>query len=219
MDIEQLIEHYPKLFHMAESGTWESIQRHGLLSTTALLDLFEINGNRREQIEGERRPESVEIRHLKHGVAIIRDQKPMTESALLKCLQEPVTPQEWYRTLNGNVFFWLSEKRLNRLLGARAYRMKQHCVLTLNTARLIEQHSEQITLAPINTGSTIFRPQSRGHDTFRAILDYPFDYWNERRPTSEAVVELVVRYSVPHVHKFVERVQERKGDKVVQTIW
>ena len=42
MEIERLISRYPTLYHMAEDGSWESIQRHGLLSTSALLDRFEI---------------------------------------------------------------------------------------------------------------------------------------------------------------------------------
>ena len=42
-----LIELYPRLYHMAHAGSWPMIQRHGLLSTTALLDLFEIGGERR----------------------------------------------------------------------------------------------------------------------------------------------------------------------------
>lgn len=218
MTTEELVNHYPYVYHMAETGTWESIKKHGLLSTVALLDLFEVEGAARQTIESERRPESVIITHPKHGQAVIRDQKPMTDSALLKCLKKPVTPQDWYRTLNGNVFFWLSSERLGRLLSARAYRSKQHCVLTLNTGRLISLHHKQITLCPINSGSTIFKPQDRGTGTFLSIADYPFDEWASRRPIRDAVVELVVKYSVPHVLNLVERVDERKGDRIVKTV-
>ena len=35
---------YPPLYHMAAEGSWPSIQRHGLLSTSALLDLYEVCG-------------------------------------------------------------------------------------------------------------------------------------------------------------------------------
>ena len=218
MKIEELVRQYPYAYHMAETGTWDSIKRHGLLSTVALLDLFEIKGAARQSIENERRPESVTINHPKHGQAVIRDQKPMTESALLKCLKRPVTPRDWYRTLNGNVFFWLSSERLARLLSARAYRHKQHCVLTLNTERLVALHEKQITLCPINSGSTIFKPQPRGAGTFLPIADYPFDEWTGRRPIRDAVVELVVKYSVPNIDGLVLRVEERKGDKIVKTV-
>ena len=46
-----LVRIYPRLFHMAEDGSLTSIQAHGLLSTTALLDLYEIGGPVRAAIE------------------------------------------------------------------------------------------------------------------------------------------------------------------------
>ena len=57
MDPERLASRYPVLFHMAESGSWESIRECGLLSTSALLDLFEVEGGERITIESTRRPE------------------------------------------------------------------------------------------------------------------------------------------------------------------
>jgi hypothetical protein len=43
------------LYHMAEDGSWESIRQIGLLSTSALLDRFEVEGERRYAIESTRR--------------------------------------------------------------------------------------------------------------------------------------------------------------------
>src|SRR5690349_1615645 len=104
MKTAELISNYPFAYHMAESGTWESIRKHGLLSTLALLDLFEINGQKRNEIFARRRPESVTITHPKHGRAVIRDQKPMSESALGKCLDPILTAAKWYMILNRRVF-------------------------------------------------------------------------------------------------------------------
>jgi len=50
MDPELLIKTFPRLYHMADRDAWPSIQRHGLLSTTALLDLFEIHGAQRKAL-------------------------------------------------------------------------------------------------------------------------------------------------------------------------
>src|SRR5688572_16215597 len=86
---------YPRLYHMAEANSWPSIQRHGLLSTTALLDLFGYTGLEREAIESRRRPKSVAIQHDEFGQAVIRDNIPLTDSALSKCLEE-YTNREWY---------------------------------------------------------------------------------------------------------------------------
>lgn len=216
---QDLIANYPRAFHMAETGTWESIKEHGLLSAYALLDLFEIDGEGRKRILEQHRPESVTINHPTHGSAVIRDQKPMRDSALRKCLDNGITPKEWYKTLNRRAFFWVSEDRLNRLLGARAYRSKQHCILTVDTAELVRRHCDRITLCPINSGSTIYVPQPRGANTFRSIADYPFDAWRSKRGVQNAVVELVVDYSVPDLAEFVLRVEERSGHALVRRIF
>ena len=72
ISVDSLIEYYPYLYHMAEPDSWESIEDKGLLSTSALLDLFEINGKRRFAIESCHRPDSVVIEHPRHGRAVIR---------------------------------------------------------------------------------------------------------------------------------------------------
>jgi hypothetical protein len=216
--VEKLCATYPRLFHMAEAGSWKSIRRYGLLSTKALLDLFEIPDSVRIVIEDTRRPESVQISHPKHGTAVIRDQKPISDSALNKCLVG-MSLTQWYQILNNRVFFWLSEDRLNGLLAARAYRDKEHCVLTVETRSLVESHTDAITLSPINSGSTIFRPQPRGPTTFSRIVDYPFDEWCEKRSAQKAVVELAVNYGVSDIAQHVLAVQRRRGEKVVETLW
>jgi Family of unknown function (DUF7002) len=58
---EELAKVYPWLYHMADAQSWESIRRDGLLSTSALLDLFEVKGQQRAQIEKRHRSEAVEI--------------------------------------------------------------------------------------------------------------------------------------------------------------
>ena len=40
MDVADLCNEYPLAYHMAALGSWPSIQRRGLLSTTALLARF-----------------------------------------------------------------------------------------------------------------------------------------------------------------------------------
>src|SRR2546429_180882 len=51
ISIDQLVAHFPRLYHMAEAGSWPSVEQHGLLSTSALLDLFEVTGEKRRDIE------------------------------------------------------------------------------------------------------------------------------------------------------------------------
>ena len=134
MNERDLLAHFPRIWHMAEDGSWKFIRRHGLLSTSALLDLYAVDRDRRFALESQRRPESVPISAKGLPKVVIRDQKPMTKSALEKCLHGGITPEEWFRLLNERVFFWLSRERLRRLLNARAYRGRPQIVLTVDTA-------------------------------------------------------------------------------------
>src|SRR5579862_6072994 len=166
---------------MAEAGSWESIMKHGLLSTEALLDLFQIEGKRRESLLSERRATKVVIEHARIGRAVIRDNQPILDSQLARCLTGGLTPAAWYRILNRRVFFWVSEDRLDRLLGARAYRQEAHDVITFDTASLLGEHLRSITLSPINSGATRPNPQPRGPNTFLPLSDYPYEAWRAKR--------------------------------------
>jgi hypothetical protein len=194
-----LVKHFPRLWHMAEDGSFESIKEHGLLSTSSLLDLYGVTGRRRIALESERRPESVIISKSGLPNAIVRDQKPMTESALKKCLAKDLCPKQWFEILNGRAFFWLSRDRLRGLLGARAYRGRPQTVLTVDTASLLEAHRERIELSPLNSGATIYNPQPRGRDTFLTVKRYPFDERRKTRPADKSIVELVVQGGVPDI--------------------
>lgn len=215
---EELAHLFPRLYHMAETGTWESIQKHGLLSTSGLLDLFEVEGPQRALIESERRPESVSITHPEYGAAVIRDQKPLREAALASCLTD-MTVRQWYETLNRRVFFWLTRERLIKLLTARAYRGKMHCVLTVDTELLAKRHREHITLSPINSGSTIYRPVKRGSDTFLSLAAYPYEARRKTKGLNNMAAELAVDYAVPDIAELVVRADHMTGAKVVKKIY
>lgn len=218
MNEADLVRQFPRLWHMAEDGSWPSIEEHGLLSTSALVDLYGINGNERNTIILQRRSRSVPISRVGLPDAVIRDNIPMTDSALRKCLNDSLTPSQWYEILNGKVFFWLSQDRLRRLLGAKAYRDKTQTVLTIDTASLVNAYRNRISLSPINSGSTIMKPQPRGLDTFLPIAEYPYDFWKNKRSRKSAVIELVVDHSVPDIKDHVIAVHRVKGENR-QELW
>ena len=144
MKEEDLLRNYPRLWHMAEDGSWDSIRQHGLLVPTALLDLYGLEGQRRRELESERRQSWYRISANGLPDAVVRDQKPMTKTALEKCLSDGTTPEQWFELLNSRVFFWLSRERLRGLLGARAYRGRPQNVLTLDMASVLEAHRERV---------------------------------------------------------------------------
>jgi len=218
MDHAEVVRHYPRLYHMAELGSWESIKRHGLLSTRALLDLFEVKDPVRSQILRERRPECVPLHHSEVGAAVVRDQIPLREAPLRGCLTD-MTFEEWLEALNSRVFFWLDEPHLETLLAAGAYRDKAHDVLLVDTAALLEHYSERVTLSPINSGSTIYNPRPRGSGTFMPIANYPFE---ERRRArgKDAIVELAVDHGVLAIPDVLLRVERRRaGGKIEEVLW
>ena len=209
---ERFILRYPELYHMAESGTWRSIQQRGLLSATALLDLFEIDGPERVAIESEWRETSVPIHHPVHGTAVIRDQLPMRPEWLTRVLVD-TTHQQWYELLNRKTFFFPTRDRLNRLLKAPPYRNRPHDVITVDTRALVERHSECITLSHINSGFARFGQGLRCIGTFRSIDEYA------RVHGQREVAELAVEYHVPDIADIAISVTSCQGDRILHTVW
>jgi len=157
---------------MAHVGAWPSIERFGLLSTTALLDLFEIGGERREQLESSKRSRSEEINHPTHGRALLRDQISLNERKLAKALQDGLTPRDWYRLLNRKAYFWGPESRLKILREAREYNDHRQTIIVIDTGQLIARHGERISLCHMNSGATQPMAFPRGLSTFLSIDSY-----------------------------------------------
>lgn len=197
MDPGRLAARFPRLYHMAHFGSWPSIERHGLLSTSRLLDVFEIHGRERDRIESRWRSTSIRIEHPEHGQAVVRDQLPLRPDLLQRCLTDGMTPEDWYRTLNAHVFFWVDEPHLKTLLNARAYRELPQTILVLDTARLLERHLPAVRLSSINSGSILRGGAPRGRETFLPVADH----------TQSRLVELCVTGAVTDVRALVLAVE------------
>lgn len=183
MNIERLIATYPRLFHMAEDGSWPNIQKHGLLSTSALLTKWEYPEKEKEAICCNHRPNKIPIEHRIYGKAVIRDQKAIKPQKLRGCLID-MSEEEWYRLLNSKVFFWPDCQRLIWFLGATHYINKPHVVIIIDTRQLIKKYAGEITVSPINTGSTYppknqDSPEPRGRATFKQISEYQMSRFKE----------------------------------------
>ena len=143
----------------------------------------------------------------------------MRDSALEKCLQDGLTPGDWYALLNSRTFFWLSRSRIWSLLRAAAYRNLAQTVLTVNTASLVATHRDRIWLSPINSGATLYNPQPRGRHTFKRVEDFPFVERAKTRRPEQNVVELLVEHSVPDICDHVLAVHKVQSDQILETIW
>lgn len=195
MTPDELAALHPSLFHMTADGAWPHILRHGLLSTTAILDLVGLSGDQRFRLEEERRLESVVLDAGAGERFVLRDQKPLHPGKLERCLVGMTVP-EWLRLLNAKVFLWPTRGRCERLLAAQAYRGRHHTVIEVDTARLLERHAAAVSLSPINAGSVLYNPPQRGPFTFAPLLEVAFDEWRRKRGRSRAIAELAVDYAI-----------------------
>ncbi|MGC4096443.1 MAG: hypothetical protein QM706_04945 [Nitrospira sp.] len=192
------------IYHLAEAANWPSIQRQGLLSASQLITAAGVIGNDRDRLE---RTQRVAHIILPSGVQI-RDQKPMSTRALERCLVD-LTPPEWYRLINNQVFFWLDPERLNRQKAACEPRPQ--VVIVLDTATLVAAYGEHVALTPFNTGNARRNPARRSAATFVPIAEWVKSGWlteahalgSPLRNRSHRPVELTVLDAVPDLMRFV----------------
>lgn len=206
MDVEDLTDLYPTIYHMAEVDAWPSIQRHGLLPTRTLVEMFEPDPAARARLLTAVRTESTVLHHPTLGSVKIRDQKPA--KFLHACVDETSSPQQFLNALNERVYFWATEERLHRLLNAVQYRHQANVVLHIDTAALIDLCGDRVELAPYNTGSMhVPNAPKRGHTVFTPIADYPYDEWKRKRGRrEEPLVEITVRGGLSDITRVVRRV-------------
>lgn len=218
MDHDELVEGFPCLFHVTEAGAWSSIQRHGLLSTSALLDLFEVREPLRSHIEARPRPDDVVVEQRRAGRVVIRDNRPLRPDVLHRCLEGSVA--DWCRLLNARVFLWATERRLRNHLRARGHRGQAREVITIDTGRLLARHADAVTLCAFNSGSALYpNAPRRGADSFAAIESDPFDDVRACRGAREAVAEVCVDHGIADVPAVALSVTAIDADGRERTLW
>lgn len=149
MRLEQLSEHYPRLYHMAWPCSWSSIQKQGLLSTRSLVELYKLDSQKGKEILRQHRPSWVQISCEGLENATIRDQKPMNDKGVRRALGDK-NPSLWYELLNSMVFLWPTMERLKTMMRAKSYTGMSHDLLVIDNAKLVERHCNEIRLSPIN---------------------------------------------------------------------
>ena len=209
-----LVSTHPLLYHMSAQGSWPSIMKHGLLSTTALLDLFEYKSEQRKKIESCRRAEWMNLRHISHGEVKIRDQKPLIETGLSKALPDTMKPEDWYRILNEMVFFFPSKQRLKIML--KAYNNCRNTVLVVPAKSLLEAHRQNVYWSPINSGYSLQRPACRDRNTFIRLGREP-KLKHGKNP--KKIIEITIKHQVLDIAKHVKCVVEVGKGKPPKTIY
>jgi len=206
MDIEELIARHPRVFHTMSATAWPSVQRHGLLSTQKLIDLFGLDAAERDRLLSAPRQQSTVLRAPGLPPAVIRDQKPM------KFVAEKIDPDsslsEYLAAINSRVFFWASAERLDRLRQAKQYRTEEQVVLHVDTRALVERHGPRIELCRLNSGAATQKNHPRrGHRSWLPIVDYPYDEYRRRHGRNGALVEVTVLDAVPDILDLTDKIE------------
>lgn len=193
----------PLMFHFADAVNYDLICREGLLSTNAILGRGSLALEVTEPARAYR----------PHGVmlpsgAYLRDQSPMPPAAIAACLDDGLTPQEWYDVVNGYVFFWLSVDRMRR--HRIALRTRAQMLLTIDTRALVCVHGEKAFVTPFNIGNARRLPARRGFRTLTPVASWLESAWEMEaarggrvRAASHPPAELLIEGSVPDIERFI----------------
>ena len=211
MTPDELAALHPRLYHLTAPGAHRGIRRHGLLSARAILDRLGIEGEERTRLLERRRPCEVPLSRPGLGAFALNDNLPLTEAALARCLDGGMTPADWLRLLNSQVYFWPSEKRLASLLGARTNRDREREVLVFDTLSLARAHAARVRLSPINGGSTIRTPARRGRSTYAPLLEHGYGAWRRLRGRLDTIAEVAVEGAVPDAAEHLVEVRRVGG--------
>ncbi|TWO73259.1 hypothetical protein FN976_01915 [Caenimonas sedimenti] len=208
----QLVAAYPRVYHMAEAGTWPSIRQHGLLSSNEVARRSGAQGAAAAALIRGHRAGKVTVSVPGLGDLVLRDQIPMHPDRISRALPPGMSAGDWYELINERVFFWAEEHRLHRLLNGKEYGHLEHDVLTLDTASLVQAHHDRIRLCHMNSGNTFPAMTKRGPEIFKPIADY--EVTRTGRPR-KAVVEVTVLGGVPDIRRHVVEARRMRGEQVL----
>lgn len=185
MNQDKFISLRPYLYHLTDQRNIENIVRtKTLFSTKKIVESSNIN-NKTDFLRT-RRPMHETV-CMGNFDCIIRDQRPISQLALSKCLTGGWRPSDFIEHLNKRVFFWCTTERLSRHF--TRYKHENPCIIRCDTADIL-QLNRNIEYCRLNSGAT--RPNSflggiaplRGYETFLSYDLYQLS------PTS--VVEVTV---------------------------
>lgn len=117
----------------------------------------------------------------------------MPPQLLERCLEDGLTPQDWYDRLNGFVFLWANDRNVRDL--AKTYRGDASVLITLDGDALLAAHGGQAFMTRFNTGYAMRRPKPRGLGAFTPYADWVRQGWRPK--------EVVVEKGVPDLAALV----------------
>ena len=187
MEASDFALRFPKLYHLTFASNLQSIQQHGLMSSTALADHYAFTTEEREACIEKRRLCNQEL----YGITL-RDQHAAPESKMKTCLVGVSIP-DWLALLNSKVFFFLVLKKAQRM--AETYAAYKNILLEVDTKALLECHAKASFVCRFNSGSFLFKPTPRGRASYIPMAEF------ELRKKS-VPAELTVNEAIPAILTF-----------------
>jgi hypothetical protein len=186
MDTSAFVAKHPRLYHVALARNVRQISRHGLKSTSVLLNLADASqASRRPSLESARRATVAELQLSDGTKAYLRDHLPISDKNLRRLLEPGMTLEEWYRLLNARLFFWLSLEAAMEF--AASYPDADQILYAFDTARLLAAHGARVAVSQVHSGATRGN-LPRGKSTFLRL---------EEATPKMKLVELTVEGEVP----------------------
>jgi hypothetical protein len=153
MDPTAFASEHPRLYHVALARNSRLIARHGLRSTTVLLNLADTSqASRRASLESARRGSVAELQLADGTKVYLRDHLPISDKQLRRLLEPGMTLEEWYRLLSARLFFWVSLESAMEF--ASSYVEHDQVLYAFDTARLLAAHEPRVAVSRINSGTT-----------------------------------------------------------------
>jgi hypothetical protein len=153
MDLDAFVAKYPRLYHVALARNARLIARHGLRSTSVLLNMADPSqASRRASLEAARRGSVAELLQADGTKAYLRDHLPINDNQLRRILEPGTTLEDWYRLLNARLFFWLALEAAMEF--AASYEDHDQILYAFETARLVAAHGDRVAVSRINSGVT-----------------------------------------------------------------
>lgn len=200
MDIEKFIEYTPYLYHLTSLQNAKRIISEGkLYSANALIDASDDKKNKEIK---RRKRFSHQALIIKGSEVFLRDQRPISEVALAKCLTDNWAVADFLFFLNDRVFTWPNLNRLERHYNR--YKDEGPVIFRFSTKEMIEANPH-VKFARLNTGATRAnsylggKAPERGKQTFQRAEEYLFPIGSVAEVTFEKSCTIAGNFGIDNI--------------------
>ncbi|MGJ1312239.1 DUF7002 family protein [Sphingobacterium lactis] len=193
MDLEKFIEQRPYLYHLTNVQNAESIVAEKRLYSAN--KIIELSGNNANDLNRRRRTDHTEIL-VGDKSYFLRDQRPISEKALAKCLTGGWEVADFIYHLNDRVFMWPTIDRLWRHFNRYAH--ENPVIFRFPTQEIIEANPH-VKFCRLNSGATRAnshlggKAPARGEETFVSADNFNHSI----REVAEVTFEELCNFNLP----------------------